>query len=115
VVASSVLLVHVIGVQDATYLSFVALFMIFLLAFLMVSTVPYYSFKKIGFIKMRRFNIIVLMVIIVFLVGLNPAIGVFTMMAIYLVSCFVMIPFRKRIIDAFERTETESTDELDID
>lgn len=113
-IASSVLFLHKLGYRDFEYLSVISLVMVFLLAFLMVSTVPYYSFKKIK-IKMRAFNLIVLMVILLFFIGLEPQIGIFSAMALYLVSGFIMIPFRKRVIAAIEGPEKAQINEEDLD
>jgi hypothetical protein len=46
--------------------------------------------------------VIVLLVVSVFLIGLEPYIGIFAAMGLYLLSGFVMIPFRSRVINYIE-------------
>ncbi len=108
VIASSVLFVTRMGFAEYENLAWVYLVMVFLLAFLMVSTVPYYSFKNLSFLKVRPFNTIVILVVILFFIGSKPNIAIFTVMVAYVISGFVLLPMRKRLL-ARERAKDEAS------
>jgi CDP-diacylglycerol--serine O-phosphatidyltransferase len=103
VIASSVLFIHHLKITDNALLSNISLGMVVLLAFLMVSTIPYFSFKKFRF-GIRQFYIIFFVVLIIFLIGLQPFIGIFTCLMLYILSGFIMIPFRARATAYLEKT-----------
>jgi CDP-diacylglycerol--serine O-phosphatidyltransferase len=102
VIASSVLFIHHLKITDEL-LSIISLCMVVLLSFLMVSTIPYYSFKKVRF-GVRQFYVIFFAVLIIFLVGLQPYIGIFSVLMLYIISGFVMIPFRAKATAYLEKT-----------
>jgi CDP-diacylglycerol--serine O-phosphatidyltransferase len=103
VIASSVLFIHHLKITDNELLSIISLCMVVLLSFLMVSTIPYYSFKKVR-LGVRQFYVIFFAVLIIFLVGLQPFIGIFSVLMLYILSGFVMIPFRARATAYLEKT-----------
>ena len=105
IVAASVLFIKRVEMLDAPWLPITGIIFALVLGFLMVSTLPFYSFKNLSFVKARPFNIIVILVVILFFVGLEPAIGIFTLSMLYLLSGFVMLPFRKRLLLKLEKTQ----------
>ncbi|MDR2869498.1 MAG: CDP-diacylglycerol--serine O-phosphatidyltransferase [Deferribacteraceae bacterium] len=105
ILVSSVLFVYELGLRGWEYLPYVYLALVVLLAFLMVSTVPYYSFKKLGFLKTKPFNTIVILVVFLVIVGSAPKITVFTVGLLYMISGFVMIPIARRLALHAEKKE----------
>jgi CDP-diacylglycerol--serine O-phosphatidyltransferase len=109
IIASGVIFVYRIGYWDHPYMGEIAIVFALLFAFLMVSTVPYYSFKNLSFLRTRPFNTIVILVIFLFVIGIEPRITIFGFMMAYVVSGFIMLPLRARIVEKLERSE--ETDE----
>ena len=98
VIASSVLFLFHFEWTGYQYLAKLYIITVFVLAFLMVSTIPYYSFKNLRFLKMRPFNTVVILVVALFFVGTKPSVAIFTIMLAYVLSGFVLLPLRKRIL-----------------
>jgi CDP-diacylglycerol--serine O-phosphatidyltransferase len=71
IVATTILFIYQMGGTGSTgYL--VVLIMIYVLSFLMVSNIPYYSFKGMKLAERRSFNFLVAIVLIFVLVALEP-------------------------------------------
>ncbi|MEW5733853.1 MAG: CDP-diacylglycerol--serine O-phosphatidyltransferase [Thermodesulfobacteriota bacterium] len=89
----------------------VILAMLFTLAFLMVSTVPYESFKKSGVAKRKSFDVLVWMVLLVVAVAVEPYIGLFVVGAVYVSSGPVLLVIRhlRRHARSSEVGDTETT------
>ncbi len=105
VIASSVLFVkEVFGNPEDFTIPFTYVFLIYLLAFLMVSTLPYYSFKKVGCVSCKDFNLLVLFVLVIFVVGMYPEIMLFLLMISYILSGLLLPLFKKKTVNAFEET-----------
>ncbi|MCX8084680.1 MAG: CDP-diacylglycerol--serine O-phosphatidyltransferase [Calditerrivibrio sp.] len=64
-------------------------FLIYALAFLMVSNFPYYSFKKVEWISVKPFNILVSFVLVIFLLGLYPEVMLFIFFVAFAISGIV--------------------------
>jgi len=60
--------------------------MTYLLGFLMVSTIPYNSFKEFNRLQRMPFRSLFLAVLILSVVAAQPAVMLFTLMGLYLVS-----------------------------
>jgi CDP-diacylglycerol---serine O-phosphatidyltransferase len=58
----------------------------YLLSFLMVSTIDYFSFKGLGLFKRRHFNSLVALILLFIVVAYKPALMLFLFSAIYVVS-----------------------------
>ena len=84
-VASTVLLFNHLG-WPSSYKRLAILVLIYLLAFLMVSSVKYYSFKDPELIKRQPFGFLVLAVVLLIIVATEPAIMLFVIMSCYVVS-----------------------------
>lgn len=88
-IAATVLLVNRLG-GDGTTRHVTILIMIYVLSFLMVSTVRYYSFKRAGLFKTMRFNMLVVVVLLAIVVAAEPAVTIFLFMSAYIFSGPVM-------------------------
>lgn len=87
VIASSVMFVkHLVGNPTDFSIPVTYVFLIYVLAFLMVSSFPYFSFKKIDAITKRPFNMLVMFVLFVFFIGLYPEIFLFLFFVSYSLS-----------------------------
>jgi CDP-diacylglycerol--serine O-phosphatidyltransferase len=60
--------------------------MTYLLGFLMVSTIPYNSFKEASRLQRMPFRALFLAVLLLSVVAAQPAVMLFTLMALYVVS-----------------------------
>jgi CDP-diacylglycerol--serine O-phosphatidyltransferase len=60
--------------------------MTYLLGFLMVSTIPYNSFKELNRLQRMPFRSLFLAVLVLSVVAAQPAVMLFTLMGLYLVS-----------------------------
>lgn len=84
-VATTVLFLHHVAEGGPTR-HFVLLAMTYLLGFLMVSTIPYNSFKEFSRLQRMPFRSLFLAVLILSVVAAQPAIMLFTLMTLYVVS-----------------------------
>lgn len=100
VIASSVLFVRkVFGSPIDFSIPVGYVFFIYLLAFLMVSSIPYYSFKKFDYLGKRPFNLMVLFVLFIFVIGTFPEIFLFIIFLSYIVLglLFGLLRYRKKL------------------
>lgn len=94
-IASGVLFVDALNLDlDKTFLSVFFMVSIYVLAFLMVSTIPFYSFKKLGYIKRKPFNSLVILVVLIFFVGIYFEVLFFTIIFGYIVIGILLSLFR---------------------
>ncbi len=84
-IALLVLFVHRLNIVFVNR-SFVILFLVYVLAFLMVSSVPFYSFKKFDLIRRKPFSTLVLMVLALVVVISEPEIMLFSFFCLYILS-----------------------------
>lgn len=109
-VASTVLLFNHFG-WATTYKRPAILILIYLLAFLMVSGVKYYSFKDPELIKRQPFSFLVLAVILLIIVAAQPTIMVFAIMLCYVLSgpigFLISLPRRRRLEKAIHKGHEE--------
>jgi len=109
-VASTVVLFNHFG-WPSSYKRFAILALIYLLAFLMVSSVKYYSFKDPELIKKQPFGFLVLAVVLLIIVAAEPAIMVFALMLCYVLSgpigFLVTWPRRRRLEKAIHKGHEE--------
>lgn len=99
-VASTVLLFHHFG-WPSSFKRLAIITLIYLLAFLMVSSFRYYSFKDPELIKRQPFGFLVLAIVLLIVVAAEPVVMVFSIMLIYVLSgpvAFVLTwPRRRRL------------------
>ena len=65
---------------------FPILFLTYMLSFLMVSSIKYYSFKKVDLFKSMNFNVLVTMMLILILIALKPSITLYVVALGYIAS-----------------------------
>lgn len=84
-VASTVLLFHHFG-WPSSFKRLAIIALIYLLAFLMVSSFRYYSFKDPELIKRQPFGFLVLAIVLLIVVAAAPVVMIFTIMLTYVLS-----------------------------
>ncbi len=109
-VASTVLLFNHCG-WPSSYKKLAILALIYLLAFLMVSSVKYYSFKDPELIKRQPFGFLVLAVVLLIIIVAEPAIMMFVIMLSYVLSgpigLLLSLPRRRRLEKAIHKGHEE--------
>ncbi len=85
VAATTVLFFHKIGLPGSA-MPILLLILLYSLAFLMVSTIKYYSFKKMKLFKKNNFNSLVTVVLILIFIAAQPSIALFMIGTVYLAS-----------------------------
>ncbi|MGD0586862.1 MAG: CDP-diacylglycerol--serine O-phosphatidyltransferase [Oryzomonas sp.] len=105
-VAATVLLFHHFG-WPSSYKRLAIIVLIYLLAFLMVSSFRYYSFKDPALIKRQPFGFLLLAVVLLIVVAAEPAAMTFTIMLCYVMSgplgFVVSWPRRRRLEKAVHK------------
>ncbi|WP_423303568.1 CDP-diacylglycerol--serine O-phosphatidyltransferase [Deferribacter thermophilus] len=106
VIASSVLFVkELIGTPDGLTIPLSFVLFIYLLAFLMVSNVKYYSFKKIELHGVKPFRLLVGFTLMIIIIGSYPEIFLFVFFIVYALSGLLLEllkVFRHRTLEAKE-------------
>jgi CDP-diacylglycerol--serine O-phosphatidyltransferase len=82
--AVTVLISHKIGVVKGN--GILILLMLYVLSFLMVSKIPYQSFKKPEVFKRMKFNYLVVILLALIFIAAQPAIAIFFLGLIYVIS-----------------------------
>jgi CDP-diacylglycerol--serine O-phosphatidyltransferase len=105
-VAATVLLFHHFG-WSSSYKRLAIIVLIYLLAFLMVSSFRYYSFKDPALIKRQPFGFLLLAVVLLIIAAAEPAVMTFAIMLCYVVSgplgFIVSWPRRRRLEKAVHK------------
>ncbi|MEJ2041530.1 MAG: CDP-diacylglycerol--serine O-phosphatidyltransferase [Desulfosarcinaceae bacterium] len=83
--AVTILFCYKLGIEDAVH-PFFFLVMLYLLSFLMVSTIPYYSFKKAELFRNKHFNVLVAAILILVFIAAQPPVALFLIGTVYLIS-----------------------------
>ena len=86
VVATTILMYYFLGGEGATNKHITLLLLIYALAVLMVSTIPYYSFKELHLRHREPFWILVLGIIVMSLAIAEPQIMLFSIFSLYALS-----------------------------
>jgi len=86
----------------------VAVAMVFVLSFLMVSNIPYLSFKSLGLARLRSFNGLVACLLLFVLVALQPYVMGFALLALYVVGG----PLGARLLER-GKAEKEQAEQLE--
>ena len=94
-IAMTVLLYYFLGGEGATNKHAIVLLLVYLLAALMVSSVPYYSFKDIRWRRRQPFSILLLLIVAINLVIAYPQVVAFMAISLYTVAGPVMWAVRK--------------------
>lgn len=85
-VSATVLVFHHFGLSPVTYRQTAVLALIYLLAFLMVSNVKYYSFKDPELIKRQPFGFLVAAVLLLIVIAAEPVLMLFILFICYVLS-----------------------------
>lgn len=116
-VASTVLLFTHFG-WPSSYKKLAIIAMIYLLAFLMVSSFRYYSFKDPALIKRQPFGFLLLAVVLLIVVAAEPVVMIFAVMLLYVLSgpvdFVVTWPRRRRLEKAVHKGREALSREGDI-
>ncbi|MGD9763364.1 MAG: CDP-diacylglycerol--serine O-phosphatidyltransferase [Candidatus Binatia bacterium] len=86
VIASTVMLYYFFGGSGATYRHLIVLLMVYALAGLMVSSVPYFSFKEIDIHRRQPFWVLLAGILVLKLLIAEPQIFIFAVFFLYAVS-----------------------------
>lgn len=111
--ATTVLFFHKVGLSGSDH-PIVLLVMLYLLAFLMVSTVKYHSFKKLGLFNRKDIDVLVKVILVLVSIAAQPSIALFLLGVTYIVSGpLSMIPRHKQLrqeeAEGLELDEGDST------
>ena len=104
--ATAVLFCHKLGIQTKINPVFV-LVMLYVLSFLMVSTIKYNSFKKAELFKKMNFNVLVTIILVLIFIAAQPSVALFFLMLMYIASGPLM---RFKHIKAKTRNVLKSSD-----
>ncbi|MBF0509659.1 MAG: CDP-diacylglycerol--serine O-phosphatidyltransferase [Deltaproteobacteria bacterium] len=84
-VAATVLFCMLLGWTEGGSYGWAILAMIYVLSFLMVSNLKYFSFKDLSLINRKSFNLLVAAVLLLILMALKPTLFLFLIMACYII------------------------------
>ncbi len=84
--AATVLLYHRLGIVGTSANKIFILMLIYILSFLMVSSIKFHSFKKPELFKKMKFNVLVAAVLIMIFIAAQPAIALFSIGFAYIMS-----------------------------
>ncbi len=104
-VATTVLLMFAIGKTDIDR-NIILLLLVYALSFLMVSNVKYLSFKELSFIKKKPLKFLFFLILMLYIVVLEPRISLAVLMGIYTASGPVEALYYK----VFKRIKKETKD-----
>jgi len=85
VATTAIFCIHV-GLTDRAILSIMFLVAIYVLGFLMVSTIKYQSFKQVDFMSRTPFNSVIIAVLLIYVVASEPQLMLFLMAVVYACS-----------------------------
>lgn len=83
--ATTILFFNRLGIQGSSY-PVAILILLYILSFLMISTIRYYSLKTPGLFHRMRFNVLVTAVLILIFIASQPQIALFSFGIVYLIS-----------------------------
>jgi CDP-diacylglycerol---serine O-phosphatidyltransferase len=107
--AATVLICHKFGIEDAVP-PVLVLPMIYALAFLMVSTIKYNSFKKPELFRQMNFNVLVGAILILVFIAAQPSVALFILGLTYVLSGPFMLFHRHRELKEALDSEPESNE-----
>ncbi len=95
-IATTVLFVHDLGIPFVAPLKVILLLLTYVLGFLMVSTVPFNSFKDIEMLKAKPFRVLFGVVALLTVIAMRPGLVLFALNAAYVLSGPIGYIFWKR-------------------
>lgn len=108
--AVTVLFCHKIGVLPQSY-TMVFLIMIYVLSFMMVSTVKYPSFKNAALFRNKNFNVLVASILVLIFIAAQPPIALFLFGLIYIASGPIVTLRWQRLARRQAESGTQEEDE----
>ena len=108
VVATTTIFCFHIGATDKQILSICFLLTIYVLGFLMVSTIRYESFKQIDFKIRTPFNSVIIAVLLIYVVASEPQLMLFLMAVVYAFSGPAVLALRVARSRKVQRQEVQS-------
>jgi CDP-diacylglycerol--serine O-phosphatidyltransferase len=99
------------GIDDKKILCILFLITIYLLAFLMVSTIRYQSFKDLDFASRKPFNSVVIAILLIYIVASEPQVTLFAMALVYAFSGPVTLGLRAARMTKEKERKTVSSEE----
>ncbi len=84
-IATTILFYHRIHLAEIPS-AMILLAFVYILSFLMVSNIKYYSFKKLELFKKMNFNVLVAMILVLIFIAAQPSIALFLTGMVYLLS-----------------------------
>jgi CDP-diacylglycerol--serine O-phosphatidyltransferase len=110
IAAAAVSSVVLLSKQVGTVPSPVILIGMYALSFMMVSTIPYPSFKHIGYIKAHPFQLLVAGLLVLVVVAMAPEIMIFALIAVFVIggpAGSLVVQVRDRMRSKRQEKETE--------
>ena len=101
-IATTLLFYHRVNLTEKPN-AMLLLALVYLLSFLMVSSIKYYSFKKLELFKKMNFNVLVAMILVLIFIAAQPSIALFLTGLVYVVSGPVMTLRNLKTIKKKER------------
>lgn len=86
---------------------------IYVLSFFMVSTIPYYSFKRLDLKNHKPFNVLVSIILVALVIAYKPMVMLFLIMALYVLSGPTITFYRLYRRSPFARKAAESPEARD--
>jgi CDP-diacylglycerol---serine O-phosphatidyltransferase len=83
--AAAVLFCHKLGIENEIN-PILILMMLYILSFLMVSTIKYNSFKRAELFKKMNFNVLVTIILVLIFIAAQPSVALFFLALIYIAS-----------------------------
>jgi CDP-diacylglycerol--serine O-phosphatidyltransferase len=108
--AATVLLWHKLGLSVESH-RLLILILLYVLAFLMVSTVRYYSFKNAELFHRRNFNVLVAAILLMIFVAAQPSITLFALGLTYVISGPLLTLWHYRKLKAVADRSKEAEDQ----
>ncbi len=113
-VATTVLLCLHLGIENVYVVSAFMLFILYAMAFLMVSTLRYESFKNLDYLGRKPFNAVMIVILLICIVASEPQIILCFMAALYVFSgpvSYVLYLLRKKKRVVSSATHIEESNE----
>lgn len=85
-IASTVLFCHKFDIAINNVSQIIMLIMLYVISFLMVSSVKYKSFKKAEVFKKMNFNVLVSIILLLIFIAAQPSIALFSLGIVYIIS-----------------------------
>lgn len=110
-VATTAIFCFYTGIDDKKFLSILFLFTIYVLGFLMVSTIKYQSFKQLDSLTRKPFNSVIVAILLIYIVASEPQVTLFAMALVYALSGPIVLSLRALRLTKEKEQKTVPTGE----